>query len=151
MKTTPHRLTLAPLGVIVIVTLLNGSLVRVQSTSAPSGAPAQGAGAGGRGGGLGNGAAPAAYGDYTGFTRLFDGQTLTGWNGESDVWSIDGETLHADTAWLARTVALLRSADQQLARWVTLNAQSSDCPARHVCPLHFRFDCAQWPRSRASQ
>ena len=96
MKTTARHRVVALLGLLIIITLLSGALVRVQSTSEPSGAPVQGAAAG-RGAGLGNGASPAAYGDYTGFTRLFDGQTLTGWNGESDVWSIDGNALHADT------------------------------------------------------
>ena len=61
------------------------------------GAPSQGPAGSGRGGGLGNGATPVAYNDYTGFTKLFDGQTLTGWDGESDVWSIDNGALHANT------------------------------------------------------
>ena len=37
------------------------------------------------------------YGDYTGYTKLLDGQTLNGWNGESDVWSIDNGAIHANT------------------------------------------------------
>jgi hypothetical protein len=37
------------------------------------------------------------YDDYTGFTKIFDGQTFTNWNGEMDVWSIENGTLHADT------------------------------------------------------
>ena len=37
------------------------------------------------------------YNDYTGFTNLWDGQTLKGWDGESDVWSIDNGAIHADT------------------------------------------------------
>ena len=37
------------------------------------------------------------YDDYTGFTKIFDGQTFTNWLGESDVWSIENGTLHADT------------------------------------------------------
>ena len=37
------------------------------------------------------------YGDYTGFTKLWDGATLRGWEGESDVWSIVNGTIHADT------------------------------------------------------
>jgi hypothetical protein len=59
-----------------------------------AGPPGQG---GGRGG-FGRGSTPAvAYDDYTGFTRLWDGATLTNWDGESDVWSIVDGTLHADT------------------------------------------------------
>ena len=40
---------------------------------------------------------PAAYDDYTGFTKLWDGATFTNWDGERDVWSIEDGTLHADT------------------------------------------------------
>jgi len=61
----------------------------------------QGGGGGGRGGGAGGGfGAPTAqtrYDDYTGFTKLWDGQTFTNWNGETDVWSIQNGAIHADT------------------------------------------------------
>ena len=40
---------------------------------------------------------PTPYDDYTGFTKLWDGATLTNWNGETDVWSIEDGTIHADT------------------------------------------------------
>jgi hypothetical protein len=61
------------------------------------GAPAQGRG--GRGGGVAFGppTTQTRYDDYTGFTRIFDGQTFTNWNGERDVWSIVDGMLHADT------------------------------------------------------
>lgn len=39
----------------------------------------------------------APYEDYTGFTKIFDGQTFANWNGERDVWSIVDGMLHADT------------------------------------------------------
>ncbi len=39
----------------------------------------------------------APYGDYTGFTKLWDGQTFNNWDGEADVWSIENGMLHADT------------------------------------------------------
>lgn len=38
-----------------------------------------------------------AYGDYTGFVSLWDGKTLKNWDGESDVWSVDHDAIHADT------------------------------------------------------
>jgi len=92
METRAMRHYLIPLTLTGC--LLGGTLASVQSNAAaPQGAPPQGP----RGGGLGSGAAPVAYGDYTGFTKLFDGQTLTGWNGETDVWSIDNGTVHANT------------------------------------------------------
>ena len=54
-------------------------------------------GRGGAGGALGRGVTPVRYDDYTGFTSLWDGRTLTGWDGESDVWSIESGAIHADT------------------------------------------------------
>jgi hypothetical protein len=54
-------------------------------------------GGGGRGGVGARGATPVAYDDYAGFTKLWDGQTFNGWDGETDVWSIDNGSIHADT------------------------------------------------------
>jgi hypothetical protein len=39
---------------------------------------------------------PVPYDDYTGFSKLWDGATLTNWNGETDVWSIEDGAIHAD-------------------------------------------------------
>ena len=50
------------------------------------------AGGGGRGGPV-----RSVYSDYTGFTRLWDGQTFNNWDGESDIWSIENGAIHADT------------------------------------------------------
>jgi hypothetical protein len=33
-------------------------------------------------------AIPADFNDHEGFTQLFDGKTLTGWDGDPDVWSV---------------------------------------------------------------
>jgi 3-keto-disaccharide hydrolase len=62
------------------------------ATPAQQPSPAPPAGAAGRGGTV-----RSVYTDYTGFTRLWDGQTFNNWDGESDVWSIENGTLHADT------------------------------------------------------
>jgi 3-keto-disaccharide hydrolase len=72
----------------------------ITSVLAPLGGRGQdGRGQGGRGqgGGLGRGAQPVAYDDYTGYVKLWDGQTFNGWEGETDVWSIDNGAIHADT------------------------------------------------------
>jgi hypothetical protein len=37
--------------------------------------------------------------DYTGYTKIFDGKTFTGWSGETDGWIIgEGDTLQMNTA-----------------------------------------------------
>ena len=41
--------------------------------------------------------ATIAYSDYTGFVALWDGKTFKNWDGETDVWSIDHDAIHADT------------------------------------------------------
>ncbi len=75
--------------------VLSGTLVFVQgSGAAPQGAPPPGARGGG---GVFAPITDVPYGDYTGYTKLWDGQTLTNWDGESDVWSIDNGAIHADT------------------------------------------------------
>src|SRR5262245_59825640 len=72
----------------------------VMSVLAPSGSVGQdGRGQGGRGqgGGLGRGSQPVAYDDYTGYVKLWDGETFNGWEGETDVWSIEHGVIHAET------------------------------------------------------
>ena len=39
-----------------------------------------------------------AYSDYTGFTKIWDGKTFTGWDGETDGWKIDHDAIQMDTA-----------------------------------------------------
>lgn len=67
-----------------------------QQTPPPGGA-APTAAPGGPGGGGRGGQVRAVYSDYTGFTKLWDGQTFNNWDGESDVWSIENGAIHADT------------------------------------------------------
>jgi len=63
----------------------------------PAGGAAPAATASGRGGGGRGGQVRSVYSDYTGFTKLWDGQTFTNWDGESDVWSIQDGAIYADT------------------------------------------------------
>ena len=88
MKTFSAPTTTKP-ALIAIALVMSTAFVSVQG-----GAPSQ---PGGRGGGIGNGATPVSYDDYTGFTSLWDGRSLGGWDGESDVWSIENGAIHADT------------------------------------------------------
>jgi hypothetical protein len=81
-----------PWKVVALVAggLTLGHLTPAKAQQAPA-APAAVPG-GGRGG-----VTRSVYSDYTGFTKLWDGQTFTNWDGESDVWSIQNGMLHADT------------------------------------------------------
>ena len=42
--------------------------------------------------------ATLAYSDYTGFTKIWDGKTFNGWNGEMDGWVIKDDAINMDTA-----------------------------------------------------
>ena len=65
-------------------------------SQAPAGAPG---GSGRGGGGFGRGAAtPFDFNDNTGYQSLFDGKTLTGWEGAPGMWNIDDGAIHIDTA-----------------------------------------------------
>ena len=58
---------------------------------APAGANAAGA-AGGRG--MRGAAAPFDYADNDGWTSLFDGKTLNGWEGDSQLWSVRDNSIY---------------------------------------------------------
>src|SRR5579863_3590497 len=67
------------------------SLATPQGQLAPGGA----AGRGGRGGGFAQ-PEPLNFDDHDGWTQMFDGTTLNGWDGPSDIWSVqDGAIVGA--------------------------------------------------------
>jgi hypothetical protein len=72
--------------------LIAGLLVFGLLPAAAQQAPPAGGAPGGRGSTARN-----VYSDYTGFTKLWDGESFKNWNGEMDVWSIDNGAIHADT------------------------------------------------------
>ena len=98
MKTFRHSTAALPM-LIAVAMLLGGTLVFVQGNVPAAGAAPQagGQGRGGGGGGLFPAIENAAYSDYAGYTSLWDGRTFNGWDGESDVWSIENGMIHADT------------------------------------------------------
>jgi Domain of Unknown Function (DUF1080) len=65
---------------------------RGQATPAVQTPPGRGGQAPGgqRGGGRGLGGAPPAPDDTTGFTQIFDGTTLAGWDGDTKFWRAEG-------------------------------------------------------------
>ena len=80
--------------------LATAMLAWSSATFAQGGAPQAPPAGQGRGGGavaFGPPTVKTPYDDYTGFTKIFDGKTFTNWLGETDVWSIQDGTLHADT------------------------------------------------------
>jgi 3-keto-disaccharide hydrolase len=70
------------LAVIVIVASLNA-----KQQAPPQPGAGSGQGRGGRGGGP-RGAEPLVVDDLTGFQSIFDGKTLTGWDGDPSFWKV---------------------------------------------------------------
>jgi hypothetical protein len=60
----------------------------------PAAAPTAPGQPGGRGGGRGRGPAPFDYSDNAGFTSLFDGKTLNGWDGDPRFWSVKDSAIY---------------------------------------------------------
>jgi len=52
----------------------------------------------GGGGGGGRGGAPIPFTDQTGFKPIFDGKTLTGWDGDPRFWRVEGEAIVGESA-----------------------------------------------------
>jgi hypothetical protein len=64
----------------------------------PAGAPAQGRGDGagrgaGRGGGFGRGPAMIPFEEHEGFTQIFDGTSLKGWDGDTSFWKAEANAI----------------------------------------------------------
>jgi hypothetical protein len=72
-------------------------LVLVAQTTPPpaTGAPAGGQGRGGGGGGRGG--APIPWDNVTGFDKIFDGTTLTNWDGDTGFWRVENGSIVGET------------------------------------------------------
>jgi hypothetical protein len=69
--------------------------VQQQQPPPATGAPA---GAGGRqGGGGGRGGAPIPFDNVTGFDKIFDGTTLTNWDGDPGFWRVENGSIVGET------------------------------------------------------
>ena len=93
----PARTSISLLPIIAAIALLSSAVAYMQGGAPAQPATTQGAAQGRGGGGVFAPITDVAYADYKGYTKLWDGQTLTNWDGESDVWSIQGDAIHADT------------------------------------------------------
>jgi hypothetical protein len=71
-----------------------GALVLSQAAQAPP-AEGRGQGRGGRGGPPGG--APIPFDDHTGFRQIFDGKSLTGWDGDPSLWRAESGVIVGET------------------------------------------------------
>jgi hypothetical protein len=80
---------------LVLGAALRSTSVRAQAPTATAGqAPsAGGSQTSGRGRGGPQGGAPIAFDDHTGFRAIFDGKTLTGWDGDPTFWRAENGTI----------------------------------------------------------
>jgi hypothetical protein len=63
----------------------------------PTEGRAQGRGQGRGGGGGGRGGAPIPFEERTGFREIFDGKSLTGWDGDPTLWRAEGGAIVGET------------------------------------------------------
>ncbi len=75
-------------GRLAAIAKANEALVKITGPQAQAVFGGRGRGAGNPGQDAAKVSAAAAFKDNTGFVPIFDGKTLTGWDGESDVWTV---------------------------------------------------------------
>jgi hypothetical protein len=78
---------------LAMVAVLHG-LVQQEPPPTQTGAPPAG-GQGRRGGGRGG--APIPFDNFTGFDKIFDGTTLTNWDGDPGFWRVEGGAIVGET------------------------------------------------------
>jgi hypothetical protein len=74
-----------------------------QSAQHPTGPPPGSPAPGSRCLGCGTAPEPIEYGDHTGWTQIFDGRTLTNWDGNPEVWKVEDGAISA-ASWPERRV-----------------------------------------------
>ena len=88
MRTTSVAVTVCGLAMLAV---LQGQVQ--QPPPAQAGAPAAGGRQGRGGGGGGRGGAPIPFDNFTGFDKIFDGTTLTNWDGDPTFWRVEAGTI----------------------------------------------------------
>jgi hypothetical protein len=85
------------------------------------------------------GGAPVPFDDHTGFRQIFDGRTLTGWDGDPSLWRVEGGAIVGETraaAPLAQNTFLIwrggEPADFELKLEFRINATNSGVQYRSV-------------------
>ena len=78
---------------IAISAVLFAAALFTFSTVAQQGPPPQGGQGRPQGGGMRTGIEPMAADDRTGFTQIFDGKTLKGWDGNPEAWRVENEAI----------------------------------------------------------
>ena len=82
---------------LAMFTVVQGQVQQQQpppATGAPAGAGRQGRQGGGGGG---RGGAPIPFDNVTGFDKIFDGSTLTNWDGDPGFWRVEGGAIVGET------------------------------------------------------
>jgi hypothetical protein len=81
---------------LAMVAVLQGQVQQQQPPPTQTGAPTGRQGGRGGGGG-GRGGAPIPFDNFTGFEKIFDGATLTNWDGDPGFWRVEGGAIVGET------------------------------------------------------
>src|SRR5207344_332769 len=80
---------------LAMLTVVQGQVQQQQPPPPATGAPAGGQGR--QGGGGGRGGAPIPFDNVTGFDKIFDGTTLTNWDGDPGFWRVENGSIVGET------------------------------------------------------
>jgi len=82
---------------VAISVALFATILLSLAVIAQQGQPPQGGQGRPPGGGMRTGIDPMAADDHTGFTQIFDGKTLKGWDGNPDFWRAENDSIVGET------------------------------------------------------
>ena len=83
---------------LAMFTVVQGQVQQQQQPPpTQTGAPPAGRQGGRGGGGGGRGGAPIPFDNVTGFDKIFDGATLTNWDGDPGFWRVEGGSIVGET------------------------------------------------------